>query len=162
MFSQLFLLHYFSKWVQKTFQTKVKKINNISIILLVLLLLHYLLIIASFMICNLFNLRGLFINTFMRGKKNCLILILIFSLVYISSSIFLLHRYDILKLQILNFFFSFLIIFEVCIKIAYSEKFINWIGEELDKTFRLLIMFIICLNCSYFFTRITYQVLRSY
>ena len=50
---------------------------------------------------------------------------------------------------------------EVCLKISNSEKFINWIGEQLDKSLRILIMFIISLNCTYFFTRITHQIIRS-
>ncbi len=52
-------------------------------------------------------------------------------------------------------------IFEVCIKISSSERFINWIGDGLDKSLRTLIMFIISLNCTYFFTRITYQIIES-
>ncbi len=52
-------------------------------------------------------------------------------------------------------------IFEICIKISNSERFIRWIGEGLDKSLRVLIMFIISLNCTYFFTRITYQILES-
>ena len=114
------------------------------------------------MISDLFNLKGKFITNFMRQKKNCFLLILIFSIVYVLCSAILLKIYDITKLQILNFLFSFLIIFEVCIKIAQSQRFISWIGEQLDKTFRLLIMFIIGLNCTYFFTRITLQVIRTY
>ena len=37
-------------------------------------------------------------------------------------------------LQIVNFLFSFIILFELCIKIAGSERFINWIGESLEKS----------------------------
>ena len=64
-------------------------------------------------------------------------------------------------LQIVNFLFSFIILFELCIKIAGSERFINWIGESLEKSLRYLIMFVISLNATYFFTRITEQVIRS-
>ena len=49
----------------------------------------------------------------------------------------------------------------MCMKIADSEIFINWIGESLDKSLRYLIMFVICLNCTYFFTRITEQIINS-
>lgn len=64
-------------------------------------------------------------------------------------------------LQIVNFLFSFIILFELCIKIAESERFINWIGESLEKSLRYLIMFVISLNATYFFTRITEQVITS-
>ena len=64
-------------------------------------------------------------------------------------------------LQIVNFLFSFIILFELCIKIAESERFINWIGESLEKSLRYLIMFVISLNATYFFTRITEQVIKS-
>ena len=64
-------------------------------------------------------------------------------------------------LQIVNFLFSFIILFELCIKIAGSERFINWIGESLEKSLRYLIMFVISLNATYFFTRITEQVIKS-
>ena len=114
------------------------------------------------MITDLFDLKGKFINYFMRNKKDCLVFILIFSIVYILLATILLKIYDITKLQILNFLFSFIIIFEVCIKIAQSPRFISWIGEQLDKSLRLLIMFMISLNCTYFFTRITLQVIRTY
>ena len=156
------LLHFYFNWLLKICPKKVKKINNLSTIIIVLLSLHYLLIISLYMISDLFNLKGKFITNFMRQKKNCFLLILIFSIVYVLCSAILLKIYDITKLQILNFLFSFLIIFEVCIKIAQSQRFISWIGEQLDKTFRLLIMFIIGLNCTYFFTRITLQVIRTY
>ena len=63
--------------------------------------------------------------------------------------------------QISNFIFSFILIFEVCIKISDSEKFKLWIGSNLDQSIRYLIMFVICLNCTYFFTRITGQIIDS-
>ena len=162
MFSQFCLWHFYFNWLLRICPKKVKKINNLSIIIIVLLSLHCLLIISLYMISNLFDLKGRFINYFLRKKKNCLVLILIFSIIYILSTTVLLKIYDITKLQILNFLFSFIIIFEVCIKIAQSQRFISWIGEQLDKTLRLLIMFIISLNCTYFFTRITLQVIRTY
>ena len=59
------------------------------------------------------------------------------------------------------FIFSFFLFFETSIKIADSNIFIEWIGESLEKNLRYLIMFVICLNCTYFFTRITYQVIKS-
>ena len=52
-------------------------------------------------------------------------------------------------------------LFELCIKIVESDRFINWIGDGLDKSIRYLIMFVISLNATYFFTRITLQIIES-
>ncbi len=114
------------------------------------------------MISDLFKLEGFFIMHILRKKKNCLIFILVFSILYILCSIIILNMLDISNLQILNFLFSFLIIFEVCLKISQSERFISWIGDGLDKTFRIFVMFIISLNCTYFFTRLTLQIIETY
>ena len=88
-----------------------------------------------------------------------------FYLIYITSFlIFAFIFFQIIGfngLQIANFIFSFLILFELCIKIAESDRFINWIGNELDKSIRYLIMFVISLNSTYFFTRITLQIIES-
>ncbi len=46
-------------------------------------------------------------------------------------------------------------------KISDSERFLNWIGDNLEKPIRQLIMFVITLNCTYFFTRITQQIIES-
>ena len=77
--------------------------------------------------------------------------------------VFSIFKYDSWKngVQISNFIFSFILIFEVCIKISDSEKFKLWIGSNLDQSIRYLIMFVICLNCTYFFTRITGQIIDS-
>ena len=115
-----------------------------------------------YMVSEIFDLRGRFISKVLRKKKNCLLFILTFSIVYILSSTLVLNFYDIKKIQILNFLFSSIIIFEVCLKISQSERFILWIGENLDKSFRLFIMFIIGLNCTYFYTRLTLQIIESY
>lgn len=115
-----------------------------------------------YMVSEIFDLKGRFISKVLRTKKNCLLFILIFSIIYILSSTLVLNYYDIKKIQILNFLFSFIIIFEICLKISQSERFILWIGENLDKSFRLFIMFIIGLNCTYFYTRLTLQIIESY
>ncbi len=114
------------------------------------------------MISDLFELKGFFITNILRKKKNCLIFILVFSIFYILCSMIIFNMLGISNLQILNFLFSFLIIFEVCIKISQSDRFISWIGDSLDKTIRIFIMFIISLNCTYFFTRLTLQVIETY
>ena len=161
MFLKLLLLHYFFNFQPKIFQKRKKKINNDSLILLILISLHYLLIFALYMISEIFDLKGKFVYGILRLKNNLVIFLLIFTILFITCSVLVLNFYDREKIQILNFLFSFLLIFEVCIKISNSEKFISWIGENLDRSFRLFIMFIISLNCTYFFTRLTLQVLKS-
>ncbi len=127
----------------------------------ILIFLHILLAIALFFISNIFKLKGKLINKFFLNK--------IIFWKFLTKLIFLLVFLFLVCLkispgliQIVNFVISFTLIFEVCIKIANSPRFINWIGEGLEKSFRLLIMFVISLNCTYFFTRITYQVIKSY
>ena len=114
------------------------------------------------MICDIFDLEGKFILNILRNKKNCFKFILIFSVIFSLLTMVTLTFFDLQYVQILNFIFSFLLIFEVCIKISQSSKFINWIGEQLDKSFRIFIMFIISLNCTYFFTRFTQQIIESF
>ena len=85
----------------------------------------------------------------------------IYIILFLFVSTFLFYLVDKDGIQISNFIFSFVLFFEMCMKIADSEIFINWIGESLDKSLRYLIMFVICLNCTYFFTRITEQIINS-
>lgn len=128
----------------------------------ILLFLHFLLILALAMISEIFELQGMFIQKILRDKKNCVLFLLIFSISFIFLSVLILDNYGVIQIQILNFLFSFLMIFEVCIKISQSARFIDWIGEQLDKSFRIFIMFIISLNCTYFFTRLTLQIIESF
>ena len=87
--------------------------------------------------------------------------LILFSIFFIFISFIFYYFFNSFGLQILNFILAFILIFEVCIKIAYSDRFINWIGESLDNSIRILIMFIISLNCTYFFTRITHEIIIS-
>ena len=128
----------------------------------ILLFLHFLLILALALVSEIFELQGRFIQKILRDKKNCLLFLLMFSISFIFLSVLILENYDVIQIQILNFLFSFLDDFEVCIKISQSTRFINWIGEQLDKSFRIFIMFIISLNCTYFFTRLTLQIIESF
>mgnify|MGYP001190624697 CR=1 FL=1 len=50
---------------------------------------------------------------------------------------------------------------EILIDGSESERFINWIGESLEESLRVFIMFIVGLNCSYFFSRFTYHLVNS-
>ena len=64
-------------------------------------------------------------------------------------------------IQIINFVFSFVLLLEVCLKVSKSERFINWIGESLEESLRVFVMFIVGLNCCYFFSRLTYHLVNS-
>ena len=121
----------------------------------VLVSLHILLSIALYFISKSFGLNGFLVKRIFKNGGQ-----LTTFLIILSISIFLLFIF-LIKInkdyvQIINF-----LIFEICMKIANSERFINWIGENLEKSIRSLIMFVISLNCTYFFTRITHQVLNS-
>ena len=126
-----------------------------------MILLHYLLIFALAQISDIFDLKGLFVSNILRKKKKLLSFLLFFTTCFIFFSLLIINFYDKSHLQIINFLFSFIMIFEVCLKISNSKRFIHWIGEGLDKSFRVLIMFIISLNCTYFFTRLTYQIIQN-
>lgn len=94
-------------------------------------------------------------------KKSKLKFYLFYIITFLISALIFFRVIGTNGLQIVNFLFSFIILFELCIKIAESERFINWIGESLEKSLRYLIMFVISLNATYFFTRITEQVIKS-
>lgn len=126
----------------------------------VLVSLHILLSIALYFISKSFDLNGFLVKRIFKNGSQ-----LTTFLIMLSISTFLLFIF-LIKInkdyvQIINFLISFFLIFEICMKIANSERFINWIGESLEKSIRSLIMFVISLNCTYFFTRITHQVLNS-
>ena len=132
------------------------------ITILVLFLVQIILVLILRSISNLFNLSGSIISLLTNNKKyNIFLYTFLFALFFISLSILFYKYLSIKGLQIVNFTFSFIIIFEVCMKISNSERFINWIGDHLESSIRLLIMFIISLNCTYFFTRLTYQIIQS-
>ena len=132
------------------------------ITILVLFLVQIILVLILRSISNLFNLSGSIISLLTNNKKyNIFLYTFLFALFFISLSILFYKYLSIKGLQIVNFIFSFIIIFEVCMKISNSERFITWIGDHLESSIRLLIMFIISLNCTYFFTRLTYQIIKS-
>ena len=128
-----------------------------------LLLVQLILVLVLRSISKLFNLSGSIISLLTNNKKyNMFLYTFLFALIFISLSIIFYNYLSIKGLQIVNFIFSFIIIFEVCMKISNSERFISWIGDHLESLIRLLIMFIISLNCTYFFTRLTLQVIETY
>ena len=126
----------------------------------VLVFLHILLSIALYFISKSFDLNGFLVKRIFKNVSQLTTFLIILSISTFLLFIFLI-RINKDYVQIINFLISFFLIFEICMKIANSERFINWIGENLEKSIRSLIMFVISLNCTYFFTRITHQVLNS-
>ena len=126
----------------------------------VLVSLHILLSIALYFISKSFGLNGFLVKRIFKNGGQLTTFLIILSISTFLLFIFLI-KINKDYVQIINFLISFFLIFEICMKIASSERFINWIGENLEKSIRSLIMFVISLNCTYFFTRITHQVLNS-
>lgn len=126
----------------------------------VLVSLHILLSIALYFISKSFDLNGFLVKRIFNNVGQLTTFLIILSISTFLLFIFLI-KINKDYVQIINFLISFFLIFEICMKIANSERFINWIGENLEKSIRSLIMFVISLNCTYFFTRITHQVLNS-
>ena len=126
----------------------------------VLVSLHILLSIALYFISKSFDLNGFLVKRIFKNGSQLTTFLIILSISTFLLFIFLI-KINKDYVQIINFLISFFLIFEICMKIANSERFINWIGENLEKSIRSLIMFVISLNCTYFFTRITHQVLNS-
>ena len=126
----------------------------------ILVFLHILLSVALYFISKSFNLDGYLVKRIFNNISQLTTFLITLSISTFLLFIFLI-RIDKDYIQIINFLISFFLIFEICMKIANSERFINWIGENLEKSIRSLIMFVISLNCTYFFTRITHQVLNS-
>ncbi len=130
------------------------------LISIILVALHVLLSIALYFISKIFQLKGFIVNKIFKNLKRFLIFLFCLSTFSFLLFVFL-NKINPDYTQIVNFLISFILIFEICMKISNSDKFINWIGESLEKSMRSLIMFVISLNCTYFFTRITHQVLTS-
>ena len=126
----------------------------------VLVSLHILLSIALYFISKSFGLNGFLVKRIFKNGGQLTTFLIILSISTFLLFIFLI-KINKDYVQIINFLISFFLIFEICMKIANSERFITWIGENLEKSIRSLIMFVISLNCTYFFTRITHQVLNS-
>ncbi len=129
-------------------------------VILTLVFLHILLTVALYFISQSFKLNGYLINKVFKNI-NKLIIFLLCLCAFTFFLFMILIDIDSNYVQILNFIISFVLIFEVCMNISNSERFINWIGHGLEKSLRILIMFVISLNCTYFFTRITHQVINS-
>ena len=143
---------------QKDFKKKEKTINSPNLLILILSCIHTLLVFLVLNIAKLFNIEKLNL-ILLKDSKISFYLLYIISFLILAFVFF--QTFGIKGLQIANFIFSFVMLFELCIKIAESDRFINWIGDGLDKSIRYLIMFVISLNATYFFTRITLQIIES-
>ncbi len=120
------------------------------------------LIFLTIKLIKIFNIKSNALRLLCSNNKRNELLFTFYYICFFSvSSFVLIYFISYEGMQISNFIFSFFLFFETSIKIADSNIFIEWIGESLEKTLRYLIMFVICLNCTYFFTRITYQVIKS-
>ena len=137
--------------------------NPIIISILICLFFQILLVYVMSKISEIFELRGKIINLIVQDSlKKILLFYLNFVILYLILSFVFFSMKGINGVQIVNFFFSFILIFEVCLRISDSKKFLNWIGPNLDSSLRLFVMFVICLNGTYFFTRLTHQILTSH
>ena len=125
---------------------------------LILFCIHSILVFFILNIAIAFKIKKI---TIFILKKSKLKFYLFYIITFLISALIFFRVIGTNGLQIVNFLFSFIILFELCIKIAESERFINWIGESLEKSLRYLIMFVISLNATYFFTRITEQIIKS-
>ena len=162
MFLQLYLLHYFFSFLKKILALRGKKIVFFWEKFLTLILIHLLLIFLTTKLIKIFAIKSKALSLLCSNNiKNQLVFTFYYISFYTICSIILSYFLSYEGIQISNFIFSFFLFFETFIKIADSNRFIEWIGESLEKTFRYLIMFVICLNCTYFFTRITYQIIKS-
>ena len=155
---QFFLLDSYSRYHKKISKKKGKKINTLNFLILILLCIHLTLIFLVLNIAKLFDIKKICL-LFLKNSKKRFYFTYILSFLFFSIFFFKINGPN--GLQIVNFLFSFILLFELCIKIAESERFINWIGDGLDKSIRYLIMFVISLNATYFFTRITQQIIES-
>ena len=108
----------------------------------------------------MYSLKGKLINLIIL-KDNFLIKIICFTSFFYFFSILFYNFFNSNGLKIFSFVVSFCLLFEICIKISQTEKFVQWIGENVDNSIRVLIMFVISLNCTYFFTRLTIQIVDS-
>ena len=137
-------------------------INPVSSGILICLIFHLLLMTVLSAISTIFKIDSFIIRLLPKFEKFLYITtFFIYSLLFTASSFLMYNFKGSEGIQIINLSFSFVLLLEVCLKIAKSEKFINWIGESLEEWLRVFIMFIVSLNCSYFFSRFTYHLLDS-
>ena len=136
-------------------------IKDLNIKLIILVFVHLALNFCVYKTLKGFNIKsGIFKALYPDNNKMILRNAFYFIIIFFIISMLLYSFLGSNGLQITNFLFSFVIIFELCLKVADSKIFINWLSD-LDRSFRLLVMFIIGLNFEYFFTRLTYQIIIS-
>lgn len=82
----------------------------------------------------------------------------LFLYVLVSMIFFYIKGHD--GLQISNLIFFLLTILETFLKVGQSERFLQWLGREIDKTIISFMMFVISLNVIYFLTRITAAIIK--
>ena len=137
-------------------------ISLITITILICLFFHLLLLTVLSLVVEAFKIDSFIIRLLPKFKKgHYLFPFFFYSLTFILLSMLMFFLKGSQGIQIINFVFSFILLLEVCLKVSKSERFINWIGESLEESLRVFVMFIVGLNCSYFFSRFTYHLVNS-
>ena len=152
---------YFFNYHKEKLKRKIRKINNLNILLCCVLQLITL--ISSNEIARIFGFKLLdtkFFNFFSKKKTVIFISYTIFICFFLFLGLIGIFFKGKNGFEIINFLFSFIIIFELCMRIGKSKKYSDWIGYELDESLRIFIMFIISLNIIYFLNRITHNILQ--
>ena len=154
-------MHYFFNCLKENLKRKTNLINNFLINTFLCSILQLIVFFASVEISKVYDLEifkfGWF-DFYQKKKKKILMSYIFFVIFFFSSTLIFIMIIGENGLQVSNFVFFVLIIFELCIKIGKSKKFANWIGYELDENLRIFVLFIISLNIIYFLTRITYNI----
>ena len=97
---------------------------------------------------------------FYSTKRNIFSCYFLFLFLYVLVSIIFFYIKGTDGLQIANLIFFLLIILETFLKVGQSERFLQWLGREIDKTIIGFMMFVISLNIIYFLTRITAAIIK--
>ena len=135
-------------------------ISEIVLKILFCALIQVLIFLSSMQIAKFYEFEIIKSKYFNLRKKNRIFIFLFsYFAIFIFLSLLIVFYRGNFGLQILNYIFFSLHIFEVFIKVGKSERFLNWLGYELEENLRLFMMFIISLNVIYFLTRITDSII---
>ena len=161
MFLQYFLLPSYFNFQPKIWIKKGKKINDLSIVLITLTSTHLILNFCIYKTIQGLKLKSILLEKiYPKSKFKFIRNIIIFIFSFLITSLILFKYLGSQGIQICNFIFSFIIIFEASLKVADCEVFKDWLSG-LDRSLRLMVMFVLGLNLEYFFTRLTHQIILS-
>ena len=159
MLSVFYLLPFYLEFPQKRIEKKEMLLEKNEILAIIILL-----IIEIFFLYIFFYISKIFNFSFLRNitsNKLSIGTTIIFSILFTSFAVICFKAMSSIGLHFFNMLIFSLILADSCLQIARSQKFINWIGENLDKNLRNLIMFFIFLNILYFFSAISYGIISS-